>query len=84
MTNEEAIATLQRHLSAFQGSQLAAAIEHAIETLTSLIGSPVVKPPEVKYEYRGLVCKLHDQHAHRRVRDATGPWECCACAGVKT
>jgi hypothetical protein len=36
VTNEEAIATLQRHVGTFRGSQLAAAIEHAIEILTSL------------------------------------------------
>ena len=95
MTNEEAIDTLQRHKSAFQGSQLAKAIEHAIMAMMAdpedvVPGSdqppPVVaaEPPEVKYEYRGLVCEFHDQHAHRRVRHATGPWECCDCAGVET
>jgi len=117
--HKEAIEVMQRHLGAFRGSQLAEAIEHAVEILVSLNGSPrlseqyaavalrddwgclvdgpppvtypqseevivTAEPPEVKYEYRGLVCEFHDQHAHRRVRHATGPWECCDCAGVET
>jgi hypothetical protein len=42
---------------------------------------PVLIPfdPTKKYEYKGLSCDIHAQQAHRRERNATGPWTCTVC-----
>lgn len=46
-----------------------------------LVPPPVIPyDPALKYEHKGLTCDVHGLQAHRRERDAGGPWTCIACA----
>jgi hypothetical protein len=52
--------------------------DHTVATENPPVGDPFDSTK--KYEHRGLTCDKHGQQAHRRERNATGPWTCVVCS----